>query len=254
MTYLTLENVSLDYPLYDSANRSFMRSITKTIPVGGVIKKREGNKSSILALDSINASFKSGDRVALLGHNGAGKSSLLKLLAGFYEPTSGKLSKQGKVSALLSLTAGMDAQISGYDNILLCGMLRGLSRKQVLDKMNDIAEFSELGTYLHMPIRLYSDGMMLRLAFSVCASMEYEILLMDEWFGTGDLAFLDKAKQRLSQIIHSSSILVFATHSAEVARQLCNKALYLEHGKVIYQGKIDDVLLFQQEQLAINAT
>lgn len=252
MTYLNLENVSLDYPLYDSANRSFMRSITKNIPVGGVIKKREGNKSSILALDSISAFFESGDRVALLGHNGAGKSSLLKLLAGFYVPTSGKLSKQGKVSALLSLTAGMDAQISGYDNILLCGMLRGLSRKQVLAQMDGIAEFSELGTYLHMPIRLYSDGMMLRLAFSICASMEYEILLMDEWFGTGDLAFLDKAKQRLSQIIHSSSILVFATHNAEVARQLCNKALFLEHGKVIYQGQIEDVLRFQKEQLSVN--
>ncbi len=252
MSYISLENVSLDFPLYDASNRSIVKSVSSGIPVGGIIKRREGNKSSILALDSINTSFNSGDRVALLGHNGAGKSSLLKLLAGFYEPTNGTIRRVGKISSLLSLTAGMDMQISGYDNILLCGMLRGLPRKDVLECMDDIADFSELGTYLNMPIRLYSEGMMLRLAFSICASMKYEILLMDEWFGTGDMAFLIKAKERLSEMINRSSILVFATHSPDVATQLCNKALFLEHGKVLFQGGIEEALQFQQVQLSVN--
>ncbi len=248
MTSITLKNVSLDYPIYDTTSRSFRRSLTRAIPVGGRIRQTQGSSTSILALDDISISLHEGDRVALLGHNGAGKSTMLKLLAGFYEPTSGELQREGKVSALLNLMSGMDVNLNGYDNILLCGMLYGLERKEVLERMDDIVDFCELGPYLDVPVLLYSSGMLLRLAFSICTSIDCDILLLDEWVGAGDRTFIQKAHERLSGLIFRSSILVFATHDSAIAERLCNKAIFLEHGKALMYGDIDDVLAYRLER------
>ncbi|MEM7358811.1 MAG: ABC transporter ATP-binding protein [Pseudomonadota bacterium] len=245
MPFIKLSNVSLEYPIYDTVSRSFTRSLTRGMQVGGKIKNDGSTKSSILALDNLNLTFVDGDRVALLGNNGAGKTSLLKLLSGFYEPTKGHIEKEGKLSVLLNLMAGMDVNQSGYDNILLCGMLHGLERKEILQKVEEIAEFSELGSYLYLPVRLYSQGMTLRLAFSICTSVNSEILLLDEWIGAGDADFIVKARERLSRMVFASSILVFATHHPDVARHLCNKAIYLEHGKLIAFGDIEEVMQHQ---------
>ena len=242
MPRISLNGVSLDYPIYDSESRSLRRSVTKVVPVGGKINKKESGRRSILALDNISFTLEEGDRVALLGHNGAGKTTLLKLLAGFYEPSKGVVSTEGRVSALLSLMSGMDSDLNGYENILLCSMLYGLTKKQALQRMDDIAAFSELGPYLEMPVRLLSSGMILRLAFSICTSIDCEILLLDEWVGAGDQSFIKKTKQRLSEMVFRSAIMVFATHNPIVAYQLCNKAIYLEHGKLILFGDIKDVL------------
>lgn len=242
MLKLELNNVGLDYPIYDSQSRSLRRSITNRLPVGGRIKRASGRRTSIAALDGVSLHFEQGDRVALFGHNGAGKTTLLKVLAGFYEPTSGTIVRQGKVSALLNLMSGMDVNLNGYENILLCGMLYGLTRKQALERIDDIAEFSELGDYLTMPVRLLSSGMILRLAFSICTSIDCEILLLDEWVGAGDQGFIQKTKGRLSEMVFRSSIMIFATHNPEVAKQLCNKGIYLEHGKVSLIGDIDQVI------------
>jgi ABC-type polysaccharide/polyol phosphate transport system ATPase subunit len=252
MPNITLDNVSLDYPIYDSKSRSFRRSLTRVIPVGGRIRKHHGQRTSILALDKINLSLQDGDRVALLGHNGAGKTTLLKVLAGFYEPTSGSIRSSGKVSALLNLMSGMDTNLSGYENIILCGMLHGLTRNETHERLPEIAEFSELGDYLDMPVRLYSSGMLLRLAFSICTSINCDILLLDEWVGAGDQGFIQKTRERLSQLIFRSAIMVFATHNPEVAKQLCTKAMYLQHGKLAMFGEINDVLSFyhQSNQVA----
>lgn len=252
MPSINLENVSLTFPIYDSDSRSLTRSVSRVVPVGGVIKREKGKRTSILALDSITASFQNGDRVALLGHNGAGKTSLLKLLAGFYEPTSGTLKREGKVSALLNLMAGLDVNMNGYENILLCGMLYGLSRQQVESRISEIAEFSELGAYLDMPVRLYSSGMVLRLAFSICTSIDCEILLLDEWVGAGDEGFIQKTKERLSDMIFKSTIMVFATHNPEAARMLCNKGIYLEHGRLLKYGDVEEVLDFGHQSQTNN--
>lgn len=242
MPNITLRNASLDYPIYDSTSRSFRRTLTRAIPVGGKILSEKGKRSSVLALDNISLRFNDGDRVALLGHNGAGKTSLLKLLAGFYEPSSGTIQREGKVSALLNLMSGMDINLNGYENIILCGMLYGLERNEILKRMDSIGEFSELGSYLEMPVRLYSSGMLLRLAFSICTSIDCEILLLDEWVGAGDQSFIDKTRDRLANMVFKSAIVVFATHNPAVAKQLCTKAIFLEHGKVVATGDIDDVL------------
>ena len=247
MPHIILNNVSLDYPVYDAESRSLRRSVTRVLPVGGKIRRRVGKRTYILALDKISVSLKDGDRVALLGHNGAGKTSFLKLLAGFYEPTSGTIEKEGKTSAMLNLMAGMDVSLSGYENILLCGTLHGLRRKEVLERMDEIADFSELGTYLHMPVRLYSSGMVQRLAFSISTSINCEILLLDEWFGAGDYSFRQKTSERLSKLVFNSAILVYATHSPEIARELCTKAIYLEHVNMCMFDEIDAVLEFSHQ-------
>ncbi len=241
MLRLELRNVCLDYPVYDSQSRSFRRSITNKLPVGGRIKNAPGQRRSVLALDDVSLKFEPGDRVAIFGHNGAGKTTLLKVLAGFYEPSSGHIVREGKVSALLKLMSGMNINLDGYENILLCGMLHGLTRRQAFDRVDDIAEFSELGDYLTMPVRLLSSGMILRLAFSICTSFDCEILLLDEWIGAGDQAFIEKSKQRLSELVLRSSIMVFATHNPQVAMQLCNKGVYLEHGRVSLIGEVNEV-------------
>jgi ABC-type polysaccharide/polyol phosphate transport system ATPase subunit len=242
MPKVIVKNASLDIPIYDTVGRSLTRSLTKGLRVGGAMRRREGRVTSILALDSIELSLVEGDRVAVFGHNGSGKTSLLKLLAGFYEPSSGSVECQGKVSALLDLMSGMDINLNGYDNILLCGILHGFNRQQIIERVDEIAEFSGLGEYLHIPVRLYSQGMMLRLAFSICTSVDCDILLLDEWIGAGDSNFVKQAKERLNRMIFRSSILVFATHSTEVAMELCNKALLLDHGKLITFGNIHEVV------------
>lgn len=247
MPSITLDNVSLNFPIYDSESRSLTSSVSKVIPVGGIIQRKKGKRTSILALNNITASFEEGDRVALIGHNGAGKTSFLKLLAGFYEPTAGTLRREGRVSTLINLMAGLDINVSGYENILLCGMLYGLKRQEVVDKVKGIAEFSELGAYLDMPVRLYSSGMVLRLAFSICTSIDSEILLLDEWIGAGDNAFIKKTQERLSEMVFNSTIMVFATHNPDAARMLCNKAMYLEHGRLLKYGNVEDVLAFGHE-------
>ncbi len=248
MPKIKLDNVSLDIPIYDPVSRSLTRSLTRNIPVGGKIKRESGKRTSILALDSVTMELNKGDKVALLGHNGAGKTSMLKLLAGFYEPTSGKIIREGKIAALLDLMAGMDGNLSGYSNILLCGMLHGLQRSEVLSRVDEIAEFSELGSYLDMPVRLYSQGMMLRLAFSICTTIDCDILLLDEWVAAGDQAFIEKAKARLDDLVFRTSILVFATHNPDAALQLCNQAAYFEHGNLLMYGDINDVINFRADR------
>lgn len=241
MPCIELKDVCLNYPIYDVEARSFRRAITSTVNVGGrIITERK--RLSLLALDNISFSMNAGDKIALIGHNGAGKSTLLKLLAGYYEPTNGKAISSGRISALLDMTAGMDMNLSGYENIRLSALLMGLSTKQIENRFQSISDFTGLGEYLKMPIRTYSHGMLLRLAFSVCTSIEPEILLLDEWIGAGDELFLSKAKNRLSEMVANAAILVFATHNIEVARSLCNKAVHLEHGKLVCFGDFEYAL------------
>lgn len=248
MPNIKLNNVSLDYPIYDPVHRSLTRVLTSRIPVGGKIREGQKKKLSILALDDVSFELKRGDRVALLGHNGAGKTSLLKVLSGFFAPSSGTAVIDGRIAALLDLASGLDMQLTGHENIMLCGMLRGLSRKQVKEKIPEIEAFCELGPYLSLPVKTYSQGMVIRLAFSICTSVACDVLLLDEWFGAGDQAFVTKSRERLKQVIQDSAILVFATHSIDIAKQLCNKGMYFEQGSLIMFDQLERVIEFQQDR------
>jgi len=164
------------------------------------------------------------------------------LLAGIYEPTRGVAEIRGRVAPIFDLGVGMDPEISGLENIMIRGLFLGMTRKQMEDRVDDIAEFTELGDFLRMPLRTYSTGMRVRLALGVVTSIDPEILLLDEGIGAVDAAFLEKSKRRLSELVDRSGLLVFASHSDEFLRELCDTAIWMEHGQVRQQGPIEEVL------------
>jgi len=228
---IILKDVSVAFPIYNSSNRSLKKKIISAA-TGGKIAGDASNKVLIKSLNNINLSFKKGDRVGLLGHNGAGKSTLLRVLSGVYVPSSGTLDVQGRIVSLLDISVGMDGEFTGFENIMLRGILLGLSPQQIAEKIDEIAEFSELGEYLNMPMRTYSSGMNLRLAFSIITSFPADIILMDEWLSVGDADFNQKASKRLEEMLEKSSILVIATHDKGIVDRLCNKVITLEHGEI----------------------
>lgn len=241
MASITLNQLSVEFPIYHLNARSIKNQMLR-LTTGGKLLKTAGNTVAVKALDNLNLKIEHGDRVGLLGHNGAGKSTLLRVLSGIYEPTGGRLDIEGKVSPLLDVMFGIDTESTGYENILLRGILLGLTRKQMLAKTQEIAEFTGLGEYLSVPIRTYSAGMRLRLAFGVATAIAPEILVLDEIVGVGDKSFMEKAKQRIKELINQSSIVVLATHSTDIIENLCNKVLLLESGKVKYFGAVAEGL------------
>ncbi len=239
-TLFKLENVSLEFPVYNTRARSLKRSLLQ-LTTGGRIGLGANDLVVVKALSGVTLTLEHGDRVALLGHNGAGKTTLLRVLAGAYEPTAGVMHRVGRVAALFDLMLGMDSEATGEENIAIRGLLMGLSRDEIVDKRRAIADFTELGDYLQMPIRTYSSGMLLRLGFAISTSIEPEILLMDEWLAAGDANFIGKAQRRLEDLIGQTGILVLASHSLELIRSICNKAVWMEHGEVLRFGNIEDV-------------
>jgi lipopolysaccharide transport system ATP-binding protein len=241
MTYLHLTDVSIDYPVLSASSRKLTRQLIR-IATGGQLDRSESGKVTVRALEGVSARFEVGDRVGLIGHNGSGKSTLLKVLGGIYHPTSGVVQRSGVVGSLLDISLGMSMDATGRENIYLRGALQGLSRGEVDRLVPGIIDFSELGDFIELPMRTYSSGMLLRLAFSVSTVLAPEILLMDEWLAVGDEAFQKKAEERLHEVVSRTSILVIASHSANLIRSQCNRVLYLEHGRLIADGTPDDVL------------
>lgn len=197
---------------------------------------------TVQALSDLNFDIEDGDRLALIRPNGAGKTTLLKILAGIYTPTRGQISSAGKISAILEATVGLNPEATGWENITLRGMYMGLHPREVRKYMPSIAEFSELGPYLDMPVRTYSAGMMIRLAFAASTAVQPEILLMDEWLAAGDSHFLHKAHRRLEQFVRQSSILVISSHSMPLLKEWRNCGIFLRQGRVEAAGSINDVI------------
>ncbi|OFS18278.1 ABC transporter ATP-binding protein [Corynebacterium sp. HMSC27B11] len=233
-------NACVDFPIFDAKTRSLKHTFLGA--AGGAIGRNESNTVMVEALKDINLHLQDGDRVGLVGHNGAGKSTLLRLLSGIYEPTRGSAVVRGRVAPVFDLGVGMDPEISGYENITIRGLFLGQTRKAMNRKMDEIAEFSELGDYLAMPLRTYSTGMRIRLALGVVTSIDPEILLLDEGIGAVDAAFMAKARSRLVEMVKRSGILVFASHSNEFLAQLCDSALWIDHGEIRQAGPVDEVV------------
>src|SRR5919202_3282642 len=236
---IDLVRAGVDFPIFDAKTRSLKKAVLGR--AGGRIGT-DAKVPIIEALRDVTVSLRRGDRVALVGHNGAGKSTLLRLMSGIYEPTRGRAVVQGKVAPVFDLAVGMDPEISGLDNILIRGLFLGMTRKQMETRVDDIAEFTELGDYLSMPLRTYSTGMRVRLALGVVTSIDPEILLLDEGIGAVDAAFLERAKGRLKDLVDRAGLLVFASHSNELLKQLCTSALWMEHGTIRQQGPLEEVL------------
>ena len=236
---ITAHDACVDFPIFDAKSRSLKKTVIGL--VGGNITT-ETKVPVIEALRDITLTLRHGDRVGLVGHNGAGKSTLLRLLAGIYEPTRGSAVIRGRVAPVFDLGVGMDPEISGLENIIVRGLFLGMTRKQMEERIDDIAEFTELGDFLRMPLRTYSTGMRIRLALGVVTSIDPEILILDEGIGAVDAAFLEKSKKRLSELVDRAGLLVFASHSDEFLRDLCDTAIWMEHGRIRQHGPIEDVL------------
>ena len=241
MAYIELKGATLDLPIYDIQGRSLKRQVMRMGRRNAIAEDTDG-VIVVRALNNVDLRFDAGDRVGLIGHNGAGKSTLLRTMAGIYTPTSGTVERSGKVVPLLDISLGMDENSTGLQNIRLRGLLLGMSDSEIRAKQQEIAEFSELGDYLDLPIRTYSSGMRVRLAFAVSTAVEAEILLLDEVMGVGDASFMHKAEQRLADLHGRAEIVVLAMHSNHEIRRVCNKALWMEHGHVRAFGPVEDVV------------
>jgi ABC-2 type transport system ATP-binding protein/lipopolysaccharide transport system ATP-binding protein len=245
---LALENVSVVFPIYQTGSRSLKKHLMYR-GTGGQIATDASNRIVVEALRNISLSIKAGDRVALIGSNGAGKTTILRVMAGVYQPSSGDVISCGRISPLFDINLGIDSELSGYDNIRLRGMLLGLSRKEVDAYLPDIVKFTELGDYLDIPVRTYSSGMMTRLTFAVATCFSPEILLMDEWIMAGDASFLTKAQHRIESFVERASILVLASHSIEICKRWCTKAIWMERGQIKMFDDIETVLGAYTESL-----
>lgn len=177
--------------------------------------------------------IQAGERIGLYGHNGSGKTTLLRVLTGAYAPTGGYLEVKGRVASLLDISMGMDGDATGWENIILRGLMMGLRPEDIRSRIDEIGSFSELGPYLDMPLRTYSSGMQVRLAFSVSTIIDADILLLDEWLSVGDEEFQKKASDRLHELINKSSIMVIASHSKSLLKQVCTRIFVMEHGKIV---------------------
>lgn len=252
MSLIELKNVSLDYTINSGSD-----SLRKAAAVyfQSMFRNRHNKKFTEIttkhyrALNNISLSLDKGDRLGLIGPNGAGKSTLLRVLAKVYQPHSGSVKINGKISNLFDIKLGMNVDATGAENIVDLVTLRGYSKKYALNKLDEIAAFTDLGGFLSQPVRTYSSGMKMRLAFSIVTSFPYDILLIDEGIGTGDARFMKKSKQRLSQALNSSDVLVLASHSNRLLEEFCNKAIVLDKGEIQFVGNVKESLDFYEKNL-----
>lgn len=239
--HLRLDRVGVVFPVLEMGDWSLKSSIAQRV---GARLTGSQRKPEVRALNDISFDLKPGDRLGIIGHNGAGKSTLLKVCAGIYEPTSGAISRAGSVASMTDFLMGMDPQETGYKNIVRRGIFMGLTRKEAQSIIPDVEAFSELGEFLKLPMRTYSTGMYIRLAFAISTSVEPDILIMDEMINAGDMAFLDKSKTRMASLIQNSKIMVLAAHDLELVRRLCSQAIVLEKGEIVARGSADECIDF----------
>jgi len=237
MTKITLKNMSVSYPIFSWHGRSIKHEIM-SYAVGGIVGSKRNRPTSVDALSNINLEINNGDRVALVGHNGSGKTTMLRAISRVYYPTSGEIQVQGKVHSLIDIMLGVDFEATGRENIYLRGLLMGLSRREIESYEDEIIAFSELDEFIDLPIRMYSSGMAVRLAFSIATVVESDILIMDEWLSVGDADFKAKAQAKLQEVINRTKILVIASHDQGLVEQVCNRKIYLEHGQLISDERL----------------
>ena len=238
---IELSGITLTFPLYQGSSRSLKKNLLFHGSAGR-IGRDSVQRITINALRDISFSINKGDRIALIGANGAGKTTLLRVLAGIYEPTLGTVAINGRVSPMFDIGLGIDPELSGYENIYVRGLVLGLSVKEIKQQLPQIAEYTELGDYLHMPMRVYSAGMTLRLTFATATCFQPEILLMDEWIVAGDASFIQRAQKRIDSFIRESSAFVLATHDLAICRRWCTKAIWMDAGTVKCFGDINETI------------
>jgi ABC-type polysaccharide/polyol phosphate transport system ATPase subunit len=251
-SFIQLTGVHLDLPIFDISAQSLKKRV---IRLGRQNRIAEGNTGIVIvkAINDLSLRLQSGDRLGLIGHNGAGKSTLLRVMAGIYPPTAGRIEVKGKSVPLLDISLGMDDLSTGRQNIRLRGLLLGMTETEIREKTEEIAAFTELGDYLDLPLRTYSSGMRVRLAFAISTAVDADILLLDEVLGVGDASFQEKANRRLQELHDRAEIVVLAIHSSDVIRRTCNKALWMERGCVAMFGDVQTVVNAYDQRMSAHA-
>lgn len=242
MARIVLHNVDLDFRVdamkHDTFRSAFVRSF------------RRGTPRRIKTLQSISLRIESGERVGLIGHNGAGKTTLLKVMAGIYPPQRGQVLTEGHLCPLFEVITGFEWDANGWENIRTRALLLGMSPKEIGRRIEAIGEFSNLGEFLDIPVRHYSAGMHLRLAFATSAAVDPEILLLDEVMAAGDVSFMESARSRMNVLIERASIVVFATHSLDLLPRFCERTILLDHGRILADGPTSEVVQLYTENAA----
>jgi ABC-2 type transport system ATP-binding protein/lipopolysaccharide transport system ATP-binding protein len=241
VAFLRLHDVSVEFPIYQASSRS-LKKLLLASSTRGNLGRDAHDRVNVRALSNVSFEIGNGERFAVIGLNGAGKTTLLKVLAGVYEPTHGDFTSAGRVSSLLDIQVGLNVDATGRENIILRGMYMGIHPLEMRERAGAVAEFTELGEYLDMPVRTYSAGMMIRLAFAASTCVPPDILIMDEWLTAGDAQFLEKAQQRVEAFVRVSSILVLASHSLELVERWCNRGILLHQGRTVAIGPIKQIV------------
>ncbi len=237
---IEVEGLTVFFPLYHGNSRSLKKTVFAAAT--GRLGRDAQHRPGVQALRDISFRLRSGDRLGLVGANGAGKTTLLRALAGVYEPVMGRVRVQGSINALLNVQLGMNPDLTGRENITLRGLYDGLSRTALARLAEDVGSFADLGDFIDLPVRIYSSGMMVRLAFALATAIRPQILLMDEWILAGDAGFLDRARARLEDMVRGADILVLSTHVPAVIRTWCTRVIWLDQGRVREDGPADVVL------------
>ena len=236
------QNLGLNYPLLEKIPGSYSLSKTILRSVGGVINRNTEKIPEVRALDGLTFKINDGERLGIVGHNGAGKSSLLKTLAGIYPNTSGSLVVNGSISSLLDLNTGFEPDLSGRKNIIQKMKMQGVDKKEIESRVREIEDFCELNEFFDLPIRSYSTGMFVRLSFGLATASTPDILILDEMLSAGDAAFIQKAKKRLDDFLEKSRIIILASHDMSLLARTCNKGLLLKQGQQQYFGDIETAI------------
>ena len=229
MAHISIENLTVEFAIFGTNARSLKNQILSQA-TGGRVMSSARDVVTVRAIDGISLEINDGDRVGLVGHNGSGKTTLLRVLAGIYNPSGGAITIEGRVGTLLDSNAGMDPESTGLENIYLRGYMMGMSRREIAAKFDDIAEFTELGNFLALPMRTYSAGMFARLAFAVSTAAHNDILLIDEGLSAGDAAFQKKVRQRIESLFDRTPIVILASHSETMISEFCSRRVQMDHG------------------------
>jgi lipopolysaccharide transport system ATP-binding protein len=248
MPSIDIQNVLLTFNVQQNQKISLKEYVLK-----GMFRRSVNRGVTIHALTDITLAAREGDRIGIIGHNGAGKSTLLKLIAGIYPPTQGSLTVQGRICSLFDITLGFEQEATGWENIVFRSFLQGESPAKVRAKLDAVGAFTELGEFLSVPVRNYSAGMLMRLAFAIATAAEPEVLLVDEVLAVGDMAFQIKARTRMRELMATSRLMVVVSHDLNTIRDTCNRVIWMKQGKIVMEGDSADVIRKYKEAVTAQA-
>lgn len=243
MTYIRFESVGLKFELYNNKGITLKETLINKLKRRNYYENKE-----FWALKNVSFEVNAGETLGIIGNNGAGKSSLLKVLTKIYQPTEGAIHSEGKIAPLIELGAGFNPELSGLENIYLNGAIMGTPKKEMSKLVDNIVKFADLEEFIHTPIKYYSTGMYMRLAFTIATEISPEILIIDELFAGGDINFIDKAQTRLDNIIDQSQIVIMVSHSLDLVEEMCTRVILLDKGQIIKDGKPKEVIEYYKQK------